>query len=298
MTFCSFCGKQLADGEVCTCQQNNAQQAAPQQPIYAQPAPAPAPQPKKASASDNVIKTVFGHIVNTVKKPITAAEEYYEKGTAVSSGIIIALVAISYLFMTVCNLIITILYRLSYLSKSTKAARKVLGGISVKEYLALGEFYNSDVTTKWEYLNYYGIKGGTIVQSIFFPIIYVVLMSAVIIGIVYLVNALILKNKTDITKTLNLMASASVPLIGSCVFMVLRQVFHVGFLQSAFFPIAISVCGLITLLQVLVVLKKEITDRKQYVLSLIFAVAVLTIAHYVIWYLIMRHCTVYVSFPM
>lgn len=25
MAFCTICGKQLADGEVCTCQQNNAQ---------------------------------------------------------------------------------------------------------------------------------------------------------------------------------------------------------------------------------------------------------------------------------
>lgn len=46
---------------------------------------------------------------------------------------------------------------------------------------------------KGDILRYAGISGGTWVQAIFFPIVYAILMAAIVIGMAYLVNALVIK---------------------------------------------------------------------------------------------------------
>ncbi len=305
MTFCTFCGRQLADGEVCNCQQNAApQNNIPQGMPYGQPQPAPQgmpygqPQPapqtaKKQSQGDNAIKLVISHITNTIKKPLTAAEEYYEKGTVASSGILVGLIAVVYVISQLLYLVTRIIYRLAYYKKSVKSSGILaLNGISYSDYLKLNGI------TRWDILKDVGYRGYTFVQAVFFPIIYVVLMAAVVIGIYYLVSSVILKEKADIAKAMNLMGATSVPLLGALVFTVINRVFHVGFLNSAFFPIAITCCGFLTLLQGLLIIGKEIKDRKKLLLTLALSVAILMIAHYVIYYLIMRHCIVYMSFPM
>lgn len=305
MTFCTFCGRQLADGEVCNCQQNAApQNNIPQGMPYGQPQPAPQgspygqPQPapqtaKKQSQGDNSIKLVISHITNTIKKPLTAAEEYYEKGTVASSGILVGLIAVVYVISQLLYLVTRIIYRLAYFKKSVKGTGYLaLTGISYSDYLKLNGI------TRWDILEDAGFRGYTFVQAVFFPIIYVVLMAAVVIGIYYLVSSVVLKEKADIAKVMNLMGATSVPLLGALIFSVISRVFHVGFINSVLFPIIVTCCGFLTLLQGLLIINKELGDRKKLLLSLAIGVAGLMIANYVICYLIMDHCIVFLRFPM
>lgn len=293
MTFCTYCGRQLADGEVCNCQQNAApQNNVPQGMTYAQPQVAPAPQPApKKPAGDNPFKQVISHIVNTFKKPLDAAEEYYEKGTMVSSGILVGILAVIYVISQFVYLLTRIIYRFASYKKMCKIEYKLLG-ISYNDYLRLND------KTRWDILKGIGIKGYTFVQSFFFPIIYIVLMAAVVIGIYYVVNAVVLKEKANINKIMNLMGATVVPLYGAFIFTVINRFFHVGFLNSVLFPIAATCCGFLTLIQGLIILYKDINDRKKFLLTLAIYVGGLMIADYVIYYLILRHCNGFFYFPM
>lgn len=223
MAFCTICGKQLADGEVCTCQQNNAQSVpqgsipqgmpytgAPQQgsPYTAAYGAPQQEAPKSSVDMGGAFKKAIDHIKNTVKKPITAAEEYYENGTIPSSAVLIGILTIAYVFATVLNLISKIFYALSSFKKQAKGLYRLLG-------MSYGEYLDSIGYTRWDILNDYSINVGTIFQSIFFPIIYIVLMGATVFGLFYLIDAVVLKKKTDVNKIASLCGAVSVPLIGA-----------------------------------------------------------------------------------
>ena len=83
MAFCRYCGRKLEDGEVCTCQQaqqNQAQapqQAAPQQNVQYQAPQQAAPQPGAAPAvsaqGKQVMDALLKDLVGLVKAPATTA---------------------------------------------------------------------------------------------------------------------------------------------------------------------------------------------------------------------------------
>lgn len=290
MAFCTICGKQLADGEVCTCQQNNAQSVpqgnipqgmpytgAPQQgsPYTAAYGAPQQEAPKSSVDMGGAFKKAIDHIKNTVKKPITAAEEYYENGTIPSSAVLIGILTIAYVFATVLNLISKIFYALSYYKKSVKIYYKPNG-------LTYGEYLDLKKITRWDILNDYSINVGTIFQSIFFPIIYIVLMGATVFGLFYLIDAVVLKKKTDVNKIASLCGAVSVPLIGAIAVKILYNFIHVGALRGFFFPIFIVCMSVLTAIQGFTILSKEIKDRKQLVISLAILVAGLVTVEYLI----------------
>lgn len=300
MAFCTICGKQLADGEVCTCQQNNAQsvpqgsipqgmpytgapqQGSPYTAVYGAPQQGTsytgAPQqgtPKSSVDMGGAFKKAIDHIKNTVKKPITAAEEYYENGTIPSSAVLIGILTIAYVFATVLNLISKIFYALSSFKKQAKGLYRLWG-------MTYGEYLDSIGYTRWDILNDYSINVGTIFQSIFFPIIYIVLMGATVFGLFYLIDAVVLKKKTDVNKIASLCGAVSVPLIGAMAVKILYNFIRVGALRGFFFPIFIVFMSVLTAIQGFTILSKEIKDRKQLVISLAILVAGLVTVEYLI----------------
>ena len=300
MAFCTICGKQLADGEVCTCQQNNAQsvpqgsipqgmpytgaqqQGSPYTAAYGAPQQGTsytgAPQqgtPKSSVDMGGAFKKAIDHIKNTVKKPITAAEEYYENGTIPSSAVLIGILTIAYVFATVLNLISKIFYALSSFKKQAKGLYRLWG-------MTYGEYLDSIGYTRWDILNDYSINVGTIFQSIFFPIIYIVLMGATVFGLFYLIDAVVLKKKTDVNKIASLCGAVSVPLIGAMAVKILYNFIRVGALRGFFFPIFIVFMSVLTAIQGFTILSKEIKDRKQLVISLAILVAGLVTVEYLI----------------
>lgn len=266
MAFCTICGKQLADGEVCTCQQNNAQSVpqgnipqgmpytgAPQQgsPYTAAYGAPQQEAPKSSVDMGGAFKKAIDHIKNTVKKPITAAEEYYENGTIPSSAVLIGILTIAYVFATVLNLISKIFYALSSFKKQAKGLYRLLG-------MSYGEYLDSIGYTRWDILNDYSINVGTIFQSIFFPIIYIVLMGATVFGLFYLIDAVVLKKKTDVNKIASLCGAVSVPLIGAMAVKILYNFIRVGALRGFFFPIFIVFMSVLTAIQDLRFLAKRL----------------------------------------
>lgn len=93
MAFCTKCGRQLQEGEVCTCQQP-AQNPVP--PVTPQPAQASAPvqpaAPAQPSASGVFVMELWETIVGLIKKPVDTAQAYVKKGSFPMAGIIIGIV--------------------------------------------------------------------------------------------------------------------------------------------------------------------------------------------------------------
>lgn len=231
--------------------------------------------PKSSVDMGGAFKKAIDHIKNTVKKPITAAEEYYENGTIPSSAVLIGILTIAYVFATVLNLISKIFYALSSFKKQAKGLYRLWG-------MTYGEYLDSIGYTRWDILNDYSINVGTIFQSIFFPIIYIVLMGATVFGLFYLIDAVVLKKKTDVNKIASLCGAVSVPLIGAMAVKILYNFIRVGALRGFFFPIFIVFMSVLTAIQGFTILSKEIKDRKQLVISLAILVAGLVTVEYLI----------------
>lgn len=115
MAFCRYCGRKLEDGEVCTCQQTqqnqapqqapqqaapqqNVQQAAPQQ-AAAQPGAAPAVSVQGKQVLDALLKD----LIDLVKAPGTSAQGYVRRGDVTVSVIFLLLQGIcSAIFALFC----------------------------------------------------------------------------------------------------------------------------------------------------------------------------------------------------
>lgn len=105
MAFCTKCGRQLQEGEVCTCQQTTqtpgqpvtpppAQAGTPVQPGSTQPGPVQPAAPAQPGAAGVFFKELWETIQGLVKKPVDTAISYTNKGSFPMAGVIIAVVAI------------------------------------------------------------------------------------------------------------------------------------------------------------------------------------------------------------
>ena len=102
MSFCTKCGKQLADGEVCSCQ---AQQGMPQPVTPVTPVTPVAPQPqqtysqpqqsvKAAGSTPDFIGDIMGFFKGVIKTPADAVRTFVSKGSLITSLIILAVCAV------------------------------------------------------------------------------------------------------------------------------------------------------------------------------------------------------------
>lgn len=297
MTFCTYCGKQLQDGEVCTCQQNAAAQqtgtqsasvqegaAQPQADAYVQPQPQvnayaqPQAEPKNKADVGGGFKALLELFKKTIKTPFEAAEEFYRKSDLVASIIAIAMIAGLYTIATMLNFVAVSSHYL-----------RVAGWNS--SYKILGY-------SRWDILKMVDISIVDLIQSIFFPVIWVGVMTGAIIGLSILVNKVILKKSINIKGTLSLCASVSVPLMAALTVKIISNFIYVDAFANMVFPI-ITVClGFLTLLQGLNIISKEIQNRNKLLIVLAIGVAGLIITNYLLDILVMNHCQTTFSFPM
>lgn len=298
MTFCTYCGRQLADGEVCTCQQGGAQaapqeavpqsqpQAAPQETVsQGQPQTAPQgtayaqPQPVKSNVNvGGGFKAILELFKKSIKTPFEAAEEFYRKSDLIASIIAIAMIAGLYMIATMLNFVALTSHYLRL--AGWDSAYKLLG------------------YTKWDVLEAVDISLIDLLQSAFFPIIWVGVMTGAIIGLSIFVNKVILKKGINIKKTLSLCGAVSAPLMAALLLKIISNFIFVDALSNMVFPIAIVCLGFLSLLQGLNIISKEIQNRNKLLIVLAIGVAGLIIANYLLNVLVMNHCQTTFSFPM
>lgn len=94
MAFCKYCGRQLADGEVCNCRQTSQETPAAAE----QPAASAAPQQAPASAAPqqaaNLFKGLWADVLHVLKTPVTYASRYIEGGSFIGAIILLAVQAL------------------------------------------------------------------------------------------------------------------------------------------------------------------------------------------------------------
>ena len=89
MAFCTKCGKQLADGEVCSCTQPV------QQPIQMQASQVVAQPAYNKVKGENPFSTVWKTLIGLFKAPYETIQEYVEKGSVACSLVIAGFFLIS-----------------------------------------------------------------------------------------------------------------------------------------------------------------------------------------------------------
>ena len=263
MAFCTVCGKEIAEGQICDCQKA----AAPQGEFtYAAPQ-APAQAPKAESATGNIFKDIWGHVVNTVKRPFEAAEEWFENSSIASSSIVLGIITFLYMMTGLLNVV---------------GSRIELKSECKKEFLSAGGFFVGRFSSYWkeiksEVYGYAGLNGAAFVKGIFFPLIYMVVLTGVCIGLAYAINAIFIKGKVEIKKVLSFASAVSVPVAAACALKMILSVVNIG-LSENFIGIIITLLGFVTLLQGLSLISKIITDKKKCFLALLMGVAVFALA--------------------
>lgn len=251
----------------------------PQQtPQYQQPV-----QPGQEAPKSNVdvgggFKAIIGLFKGIIKKPIDAAEEFYNKSDMTASIIAIAMIAGLYVIATLFNFLSVSIHCLSV--SGWNSAYRLLG------------------YTMWDVLKMSGITWVDLVQSFFFPIIWVSVMTGALIGLSILVTKVILKKGICIKQTLSLCAAVSAPLMASLTLKIIDNFIYVGAINVILFRVLIACLGLLSLLQGLNIIHKQIENRNKMLIVLAIGVAGLVITNYLLNYLVMWHCQTTFSFPM
>ena len=260
MPFCTYCGKKLEDGEVCSCRQPavngtpnetvspyTANPYEQPQETYAQPRETYA-QPQQQAAAEgstaagaeaNVMTPIIELAKETMKKPITAAEEFYRKEAVVPSAILLGA--------------LTFLYWAAFMAHKLPAAIRTA--------------------------TVYG--AGQIVASVILPLIYMIVMAGVTVGLIYLVNAIFIKGKVEIKKVLCFGASVTLPLAAASLIELVRLYIPLAGLRMPF-TILVYACGILTLLQGLNIMAKEVEERKKLVPGMIVMVGGLYLADWIL----------------
>lgn len=288
MGFCTFCGKEVAEGEVCSCQQAAAQTAVPQPEVTAQAyAPQEAVAPKRVKSGEGVIAPIVDYAKATIESPLDAATTYYKTATQKSAITSIVCLAIAYVLTSVFNLLGSALHVLAVAKRAAKPMLKLSG-------VKYGDFLKLSGTSRADILRASGIKGSTWVQSVFFPIAYMILVGAVVVGLIILVNKLIVKkNKVDFQNVIKFFGAVSLPIATClCVKFIIGFV-HVAGVNNTIFSALSIIALLVALLQAFEIIREIIPDKKQYVCALSIMVVGITIANYLVAGLLLGHFSGY-----
>jgi len=276
MAFCTYCGKELADGEVCSCRSGAAQNSAAQSSaaytadsMYAAPNPAvnaaqntaqaaqntaqaaqntaqgaqntaqgaPGGEPKKSSFNlGKGFVNVFKLFPKTFKAPIDVATKLYEDADMGTSVAAAILIFATYWITPFIATIYTVIRSSVYLGFSSIGALTVLGRF---------------------------------VQNLFYPIIWAAAIAGAMFGLYALINKVIIKGKMDFKK---FAAFITVPYaVLSCV-NVLTWVNQM--ISSNIFVLDIVIYALLVagFIQLLVNLFKVIENKNKAVLAAVIAV--------------------------
>ena len=305
MGFCTLCGREVPDGEVCTCQQQTFDQnayaptegtytapvegaytapvegaytapvegayTAPTETAYTQEAAYAAPQYASAPAKDSngIVGTVTGYVKETISEPFAAAKNFYQTATVKKSVIMVSLMAIVYVVTSFLSLIAERIHVVSSMKKGYELGWALLDSAYKKELKKMA--YKAA-----------GVDGPAFAQAIFFPILYMVLMGAVMVGAAYLINALFIKGKVQLTNLLKVAGAVSVPLTTYLVLRFINNWIHVGAINTIIFGLAMTLMCLLAMLQVFAIVKDYIPDTKKWMLVIAVAIACVIIGNYIV----------------
>lgn len=292
MGFCTFCGKEVAPGETCSCQQQTTTQN-----VYSAPQMndngagvfnGNATNDMAQQKGESMVSPIIDNIKDTIKNPIDAADNYYKNATVKTSVISVAALAIMYILTSIFNMLGSTLHVLAQYKKIYKASGAKLMGMSYSEYL---EAYGM---SRGEILRNSGITGGTWVQSVFFPIVYMILMGVVVVGIVYLVNALLVKKqKIELINILKFVGAVSFPIMAALAVRFIAGFVHVSGLSNTLFNGLYVSALVVALIQSFELIKGMISDKKNYVFAMCIAVFGIVVMDYVIGHLFLGHFDIY-----
>lgn len=213
MSFCPLCGKELAEGEKCTCSNKT-----------------------EAVNFETEFVDVWEHVKMSFTNPIGAAKKYFNKGNMISTAILLAVL-----------LIMSVLA--SFLSYA------------------------------W-YGRYDFLKAGYVLKSIFFPVIYMVVMCIATV-ITAFVADIILKREFKLDKVVAICGAVAVPLMVSVLAGLVNIYINVSVFRFIFNTIA-TLARFVALIQGLACLDEMVDDKKKLFLALIVSVALLCLFSYLI----------------
>lgn len=296
MGFCTLCGREVPDGEVCTCQQQTFDQnayaptegtytapvegaytapvegayTAPTETAYTQEAAYAAPQyAAPAKDSNGIVGTVTGYVKETISEPFAAAKNFYQTATVKKSVIMVSLMAIVYVVTSFLSLIAERIHVVSSMKKGSELGWALLDSAYKKELKKIA--YKAA-----------GVDGPAFAQAIFFPILYMVLMGAVMVGVAYLINALFIKGKVQLTNLLKVAGAVSVPFTTYLVLRFINNWIHVDAVNTIIFGLAMTLMCLLAMLQVFAIVKEYIPDTKKWMLVIAVAIACVIIGNYIV----------------
>lgn len=286
MAFCRYCGRKLEDGEVCNCRDAaapagewNGQPVSPTpEQTVAQASPVPEqtvaqvyPAPEQTAGEGTQQTKTQGHLFAPIlklvkslpKDPLGAPVEFYHEASIPASVILLAMLAFTY---------------------------------TITVFLNMGVHGIYSAATGW-YQYYFTV--GQVFMSLFFPTNYLFIMLCALIGVSVLVAKGFAKGTWSIKNAFAGIASISVPLFGAYILRFISLcfinttgtatgAFFTGFF-SAVFVASSYACALVSLVQLLHLLKEKLPNRKSLFLTLVTAAGVVIVIDTLLW-LYMGNC--------
>lgn len=206
--FCTKCGRQLEEGEVCTCQSEAAQTAENTEAATdaaAQPASKPIITKEQAT---EISKGLIAYAKDFFKNPVAASESVAEKGDLVTVG---GLVAVNAALQLVFDIIYLLINTIKY-----------------------GKYGN------------YGV--GTWLRVIFAHIVWWIAIPAAFAGLIWLCGKVIEKKEVDFKKALGVFAVPAMPLLIFTVINFLNLILTHSFFDVIFGVLKAGVGGIMIFL--------------------------------------------------
>lgn len=280
MAFCTFCGKKIEEGEVCSCQQhaqaaqnmpqgNPAQQMPQGMPQQAYSVPQ---QPAKPSAFGEGFKSIGEFFKNIFKNPWDATETFFDKANLVASG-----------FMW---LVLMIVYIMESLINTGMANVMVENGSEARTTYMMQNcpnlvraLYLGTSNTK----NLYDIGFGSVVQAFFFPMLWMIFMTAVVVGLGLLINVIFVKGnfKNCINKIASVCGVTAAGLVAIQLVAIFKNLIVISGV-NVFLTIIQGVITLFVIIQGLICIKKSIPDRNKAFLAMAIGIAGLVLSSYLL----------------
>ncbi len=284
MAFCTYCGKELADGEVCSCRSGAAQNNAAQQSasytadsMYAAPDPVVNAAQNTAQGEQNTAQgaqnTAQGE-QNTAQGAPSESQggEQRKSSFNLGKGFVNAFKLFPKTFTAPID-VTTQLYEDADLGTSVAAAILMFATFWVTPFI--GTFYSLIRSSIYfGGINVLAITG-RFVQNIFYPLIWAAVVAGAMYGVYALVNKLFIKGKMDIKK---FAAFFTVPYAAVCCVNVLTWVNQLINADVFVLDIVIFALLAVAFIQMIVNLFKVIENKNKAVIAAVIAVGVYVFA--------------------
>ena len=219
MAFCTKCGKPLAEGEVCSCQQTpvQTQGAAPQQPVtppvmqQAAPQGTPAMQPAQPNAVGEFFKELWVLILGMLKTPVATISNYVGKAEVKYAFVLIGV-----------NAVVAALVRLFGILKMKSAS-----SISDLSYSDISDIFNMAMGSSAKSSSSY--TAGFVVKNMLFSLLFVIVAAVVVAAVILLFANVLAKVKVSFTQALCIASLTAVFVAPASLIAFIFGLFNMGF---------------------------------------------------------------------